>query len=366
MASTTDTIDADPRVVPHPTCANCATPLAGDHCHGCGQPAHIHRSVAAIGHDLWHGVLHLDGKLAHTLPLLALKPAQLTRRYIAGERRRFVSPMGMFLFSVTVLFLAMQMLGVHPFEIDDAELAGPALARAEASLINVAEGEGRSAEAGFGLHQTRDADGRMGVLIGTTADDAGVESTNTDEADGARREVAAEVARARTALPLLRQARNAWGDEGVRIEGGTTGSSAVDGVIQKLAKDPALVAHKVQANSYKFSWALIPLSVPFVWLLFFWRRDLGLYDHTVFVTYSLATITLMSVAAIVLVTLGVSTQAVGVGFCLLAPAHIWVHLRGSYGLSKRATLWRFLLLSGFIWLAVGLFAIILFALGALG
>ncbi len=53
-------------------------------------------------------------------------------------------------------------------------------------------------------------------------------------------------------------------------------------------------------------------------------------------------------------------------FALLAPVHIWVHLRGSYRLSKSGTSWRFGLLSAFIWFAVALFAAILFALGALG
>ncbi|MEC8179361.1 MAG: hypothetical protein VX072_06825, partial [Pseudomonadota bacterium] len=52
-------------------CLNCGTELVGPHCHTCGQAAHLHRTLSAVGHDLVHGVLHLDGKLWHTLPLLA-------------------------------------------------------------------------------------------------------------------------------------------------------------------------------------------------------------------------------------------------------------------------------------------------------
>ena len=44
---------------------------------------------------------------------------------------------------------------------------------------------------------------------------------------------------------------------------------------------------KLKSNGYKYSWALIPLSVPFVWLLFPFSSRFRLYDHTVFVTYSL-------------------------------------------------------------------------------
>src|SRR4051812_6615881 len=70
-------------------CFNCATPLVGPHCHQCGQAAHVHRTIAAWWHDLAHGVLHLDGKIWRTLPLLAWRPGELTRRYVAGERAKF-------------------------------------------------------------------------------------------------------------------------------------------------------------------------------------------------------------------------------------------------------------------------------------
>ena len=357
MATTADQAAAD-------GCINCGTALTGAHCHGCGQPAHVHRSVAAIGHELMHGVLHLDGTLANTLPLLALKPGQLTRRYIHGERRRFVSPMGMFLFSVTVLFLAMQVLGLHMLEIGEENLVGSGLARVEASLQKVASttpGQRAREASGIGLHRVQKADGSEGMLVGMETAAAKAEDAAAEAKRGPT-----EAERARAALPLVRQARAVWGQQVFDPSKNGTGNPLLDGAVAKVTQDPALVAYQVQANSYKFSWALIPLSVPFVWLLFFWRRDLGLYDHTVFVTYSIAAMTLLTVAMMLLSKLGLPAKAMMVAFCVLAPVHIFVHLRGSYGLSKRATLVRFLLLSVFIWFAVALFAVILFALGALG
>ncbi|MEE4316149.1 MAG: hypothetical protein V2I74_04125, partial [Erythrobacter sp.] len=50
-------------------CVNCGAMVTGHYCGECGQKAHVHRSLAAIGHDIMHGVLHLDGKLWKTLPL---------------------------------------------------------------------------------------------------------------------------------------------------------------------------------------------------------------------------------------------------------------------------------------------------------
>ena len=59
-----------------------------------------------------------------------------------------------------------------------------------------------------------------------------------------------------------------------------TGWPKLDAAIRKAAENPGLLAYKLQANAYKFSWALIPISVPFVWLLFLWRRQYRAYDHT--------------------------------------------------------------------------------------
>lgn len=88
----------------HGQCLNCGTVLDGAFCHACGQTAHVHKTMASIGHDILHGVFHFEGKTWRTLPMLALHPGDLTRRYIAGERARFVSPMAAFLFSVFLLF----------------------------------------------------------------------------------------------------------------------------------------------------------------------------------------------------------------------------------------------------------------------
>jgi hypothetical protein len=92
-------------------CLNCGTQLIGDHCHACGQRAHVHRTLGAFFHDLLHGVLHLEGKTWRTLPMLAWRPGELTRRYIDGERARFVSPLGLFLFTVFLMFVVFSSIG---------------------------------------------------------------------------------------------------------------------------------------------------------------------------------------------------------------------------------------------------------------
>ncbi len=90
---------------------------------------------------------------------------------------------------------------------------------------------------------------------------------------------------------------------------------ALDRLLKEGMKNPQLALLKVQSAAYKYSWALIPLSVPFIWLLFPFSRRFGIYDHTVFVTYSLA---FMSVLGVI-VTLGALYDLPFVAVLLLVP-----------------------------------------------
>ena len=80
-------------------CLNCGSPLIGPYCAACGQKAHIHRSVRAFLGDFVQGLLNFEGKIWRTLPMLAWRPGEMTRRYIAGERARYISPVALYLLS---------------------------------------------------------------------------------------------------------------------------------------------------------------------------------------------------------------------------------------------------------------------------
>ena len=123
-----------------------------------------------------------------------------------------------------------------------------------------------------------------------------------------------------------------------------------------------MVFYKLQSNAYKFSWALIPISVPFVWLLFPFSRRFGLYDHTVFVTYSLCFMAL----GVCLLTLGslANLPYLALAGLILPPWHIHRQLRGTYGLGVRSALWRTAALLVFATTALMLFAMLILAQSA--
>ncbi|TRD11684.1 DUF3667 domain-containing protein [Erythrobacter insulae] len=296
-------------------CLNCGADLVGNYCQNCGQKVHVHRTLSAIGHDLLHGVLHLDGKFWSTLPLLAFKPGKLTRRYIEGERAKFVSPMAMFLFSIFAMFAVFQMVGITaPSDID---LSG-AVEKTASEVRSEAE-------------------------IGRAEIQAQLDAMDADDPE--REELAAQLAALEAGLNSLGKASDANADESLNMEINPTGFEAFDkGVLQKWNDNPGLMLYKMQANAYKFSWLLIPLSIPFVWLLFAWKRRFKAYDHAIFVTYSLAFMSLLFIALSLLGTAGMPLDCVFVLFAVIAPLHIYKHLRYAYDLRRFSTIWRFLLL----------------------
>jgi hypothetical protein len=135
----------------------------------------------------------------------------------------------------------------------------------------------------------------------------------------------------------------------------------IDEGLGEAAKNPELLFYKIKTNAYKFSWALIPISVPFVWLLFPFNRRFRWYDHTVFVTYSLCfMMLLLSVGSIIALV----SQSVASIAWFVPPIHMYRQLRGAYGVSRWGAIWRTSMLTVFAFMAIGLFASLLVGMGA--
>jgi hypothetical protein len=103
--------------------------------------------------------------------------------------------------------------------------------------------------------------------------------------------------------------------------------------------------------------------VPFLWLLFFWRRDIHLYDHAIFITYSISFMMLLVVLLTVADTIGVPAAIWGVALAVIPPLHLYKQLRGAYGLSRFGAWVRLFLLSIMILFVLVLFSTLLLALG---
>lgn len=332
-------------------CLNCGTPLTGPYCHQCGQKGHVHRTLSAFFHDLIHGVLHFEGKIWRTLPMLAFKPGELTRRYVEGERARFVSPMALFLFSVFMMFAVFGLVG-GPVA---SSQAGTAAKQESVSEVQRAIQETRSREA--------DLERQRRALAARNQPTAAIDTQLTE----ARSEIQVLETGQRlvtgTSAPRDRVGERQTDNRGMRFD---TNLPGLDRALEKASENPSLLLYKLQTNAYKFSWALIPISVPFVWLMFLWRRRYRVYDHTVFVTYSLAFMTLL-VVALSLIRPIVGTDVIaGLVLTLWPPLHMYKQLKYAYGLRRFSAIWRTFILLWFAAIAATLYFLMLLTIGALG
>jgi hypothetical protein len=294
-------------------CANCGTALAGSFCHACGQRGHVHRSLLHMSEEFLHGILHFDAKAWRTLPLLVARPGELTRRYIEGHRARFVSPLALFLFMVFFLFFVGSLTSKSNFTGKSPDEKGRAVA------------EQRLAEARARL------EARQAAL-----------AARPGGAD------AADLAEVRSELAIVEQAARALdGGNGASAanaanaaeETSISGIAPLDAAFAFAMKNPEYALYKLKNTAYKFSFLLVPITLPFLWLMFFWRPGVTMFDHAVFSLYSLSFMSLLFVLLFLLKFAGLGSAVASLLF-IVPPLHLFFQLRGTYGLTVGETLWR--------------------------
>ncbi len=95
-------------VTPELACLNCGAERLGDYCQGCGQYHLDNRlTLRVVWREFAERFLKLERGLAATVLLALRNPGGLARRYVAGERRRFVNPISFLLIgsAISVLLL---------------------------------------------------------------------------------------------------------------------------------------------------------------------------------------------------------------------------------------------------------------------
>jgi hypothetical protein len=349
---------------PQAACLNCGAPLTGGYCAACGQPAHIHRSFVSLGHDILHSVFHFDTKFWRTLPELVLHPGRLTRRYIDGERAKFISPMALYLLSVFLMYAVFSFTGGAAPTFDLPDLPGASQFR----LNNDAAME-------VTRQRIRDLE---------------VQLASPDLPPERRIELQAQLPGLRSSLDVMEAiGRGDWANveriqEFVQDEiereqeqaadapvepAPAANDAASDGrltsAIRDLNENPGLMAYKIKTNGYKFSWLLVPLSVPFMWPLFFWRRNVRAYDHAVFVTYSISFMMLLLIFVSLLGLLGTGSGFLALILMFVPPVHIYKQLRYTYGLSRLGAFARMFLLLFAALIVLSIYTTLLVFIGAL-
>lgn len=394
-------------------CANCGTPLSGNFCSNCGQPSHIHRSLIHMIEEIFHGVIHFDARAWRTLPKLVFQPGRLTYEYIHGRRATYISPLAMFLFVVFLMFFVFSLSGGSQVGLgsDAAQMgrtmgelteAQTRLADARAQVEELEEQVTTASAAGVASDELKAlevqlADARTEVERMSVATDALTEDFSGLVADQVPVKPpvnpVAEDAQGNTTVAEIGDAapeeslpsRDGASEEYVYEGSGqtlfeqiaesarsgdlniNTGSKDLDKKITKKLENPELALYKIQNTAYKFSFLLVPISLPFMWVLFFWKRGVTLFDHCVFVLYSLSFMSLLFVVMSLLGMAPWSPPALVWTVLALAPvAHLYVQLKGAYRLGIFSALWRTFAVGTFAIISLSLFLLAIIALGFTG
>lgn len=337
-------------IPPGTPCANCETPLAGPHCHECGQLAEdFHKSVWKLLVEAVESLLHLDGRLFSTLPNLIRRPGKLTRDYMEGKRASQVAPFRMFLVILLIAFFVGHavMKAGESHEAAEGGHAAPPPPAAETTVNGRPVPPGSSPLAAFELDVMADPDlteaEKQTQIAAARGDWIGFSRSLTADVAGQAQDNAA-------AAPEMDQAESEK-LKGIR-EWIETRQAAVQDDPQRFALIMEIWAHRVAILA-------LPVSALMLTLLFAFNRRYFVFDHVIFSMHSLSFQLLL-----LIVTMALSVLTPLAWWLLwLAPVHLFLHMKGAYQRSVIGTLARMALLFTLTTITFSLLAILWLYLG---
>ena len=392
-------------------CLNCGAQLQGGRfCSNCGQSAHANRSLWALVEELAWNVFNLDTKAWRTLPRLVGRPGTLTRSYIDGKRARYLSPLATFLLCYFFMFLVFSTVPKpETLNLSDRSSAAE---NVSAQRENLREAQSRLEEAQKGLTEARQDAGANPNAAGQVVLEA-AQRTMAAAQDRVRRHQAA----LERAEQRQRQAQQApvqvhtSGDNSASTQSAApqpptpapqtpaagasvpppqapgandlndqNGPITLDDVLRRIAREnisvdgrswlspgaraqlanPPLFYSHLQDSASRWGFLLVPISLPFIAFLFLFKKNLTLYDHTVFALNSL------SFASLLFALVLASSQATwlhwvpGVAIGIGLPIHTFFHIGGAYKMKWWSAFWR-----TFFMLFFALFVLIIFFIAVL-
>lgn len=329
-------------IPPGTPCANCATELQGTYCHVCGQLAEeYHRSIWKLTVEAVESLLHLDGRLFQTLPSLARRPGKLTRDYLDGKRASQVQPFRMFLvILLIVIFTGHWSAGVNASrEVRDGRethntinLVGPEDAAAQAR----AKAEARArieADPDMSPESKRLALAAIDsdwVKFSKTIDDV----ANAEDGAGAAEHAGKEA--------------TTNGDDKIEVNSILASDEQLSAIehwaqtrYQAVKDDPERFALILEIWGHRIAILALPVSALMLSLLFAFNRRFFVFDHLIFSMHSL------SFQMLLLTTIFLLSTLIGSWawwLIVLAPVHLFLHMKGAYQRSAFGTLARMFVL----------------------
>jgi hypothetical protein len=141
-------------------------------------------------------------------------------------------------------------------------------------------------------------------------------------------------------------------------------STWVTARLKQAARDPKAFETTLTQWAQRLAVLALPLSAGLLGLMFFWRRGVYLFDHLIFSMHSLSFQGMLLSIAL----LGSLLTSWSQLLLLIAPVHLFAHLKGTYGLGVLGTLWRMavLFVGSLIVLVLALSGLVMIGLAEIG
>lgn len=353
-------------------CRNCAAPLQGAHCHVCGQVADdMRRPVWELVYEALEQLLSLDGRFWRTLPALIFIPGRVTRRYLDGQRARYVQPFRLFLFASLVFFLIAasasgdltRNLRINADQSGTHIESSGELERAQRDLEAAAEKGGPAAA---GLSEAAQALKGAAEQEKARSEPKPGEGARGTEQERAKCAVRDELLPERDPSPRCQALRDAnggdWGAE-VELPFGGLSMEMREGLasrIETVIDRPEAYVAAMQRWAPRLVFVLFPIYALFLAVLHVWRRDLLFYDHLVaslhFHAFLFVFILLLMLAGFV-----IHPGWLAVVFVVWSNVYLYRMMRVVYGDARILAVFRVIVLD-FAYLFLLLFALILLML----
>ncbi|WP_075350506.1 DUF3667 domain-containing protein [Algoriphagus marinus] len=89
------------------SCMSCGSDFQGAFCHNCGEKriALADKRVIHFLEEAFSSVFVADGKFFKTIKILVTDPGELTRSFVLGVRKKYLSPLQLFFFANLIYFI---------------------------------------------------------------------------------------------------------------------------------------------------------------------------------------------------------------------------------------------------------------------
>lgn len=104
------------------SCLNCGTLVTTAYCSSCGQPYPTKKlNLVTLWFDFQSRIYGFDGMFPRTLRDLTIRPGEVAKSYINGNRVRYYGPVGYFFIILTIYVLLASLVGVDLTEFTMAQ-----------------------------------------------------------------------------------------------------------------------------------------------------------------------------------------------------------------------------------------------------